>query len=628
MAGVRSSVAFQLTMAGAILLIALSLLTSRASGQAGESAEAAQSVAQSANNAAPARLPSSKAALAEPIVNADTTLAGQKAVAWQAPDHEQAGQAHVRYLLLENNVRIAVGLYGFRADRALVRIVTEPRPGKPIYHLSAYLDHARSLHDHGAVTAEGQRVLVTASTTGKLALETDLLNQAEQAPANELVTAGLARIEKRDQRLAQATISPPQGPLFSPDVWARREAQRRTIQPPPVAGGSAAPSGEAATQPVRQAKGSNPTPSTAPATSPSTSPTTTPAPGAVAATQPVPVTGQGAEQNTVAGTPSPTLASPTAGILPTTGTLRFNADRVVYEPGQGESYLMLIGDVRVFYEDRQHNREVSLKTERAVLFLAGKKEAQGPAEFGGQVDAGSVAGVYLEDNAVITSGAFTVRAPRMYYDLRLNQAILLQAVMYTYDVRRHIPLYMRADVVRQTSRQSFEARQALVTTSAFAEPHFAIGASQLTMERRELPGGGVEQWFTAKNTTFRAGGIPLFYWPYMTAETENVPIKSVSFGHSSQNGFEIGTRWNLFALLGRQKPDGVDADLALDYRGDHGPATGVDVDYAEDGMRGRLESYLLPQDNGTDEISDRQDIEPRWRHTRLHSLAAQSGAGQ
>ncbi|HEX7009309.1 MAG TPA: LPS assembly protein LptD, partial [Phycisphaeraceae bacterium] len=191
-----------------------------------------------------------------------------------------------------------------------------------------------------------------------------------------------------------------------------------------------------------------------------------------------------------------------------------------------------------------------------------------------------------------------------------------------------IPLYMRADLVRQTSRTSFEARDAILTTSEFAQPHFAIGAGRLTLKQIEQEEGGLEQRFTATHTTFNVLGVPTFYWPFLAGQTNDVPLRRISAGYSNQTGPEVTTRWDLFALAGRQRPENVDMLLALDYLGDHGPGTGVELEYDRDAMFGRLDSYLLPNDNGEDDIGGRPiEIEHdgetrgffRWQHR--HELA-------
>jgi hypothetical protein len=41
--------------------------------------------------------------------------------------------------------------------------------------------------------------------------------------------------------------------------------------------------------------------------------------------------------------------------------------------------------------------------------------------------------VYLEDNVIATDGVYTVRSPRVYYDLARNKAVLLDAVFFTWE---------------------------------------------------------------------------------------------------------------------------------------------------------------------------------------------------
>ncbi|MFW6060176.1 MAG: LPS-assembly protein LptD, partial [Phycisphaeraceae bacterium] len=417
------------------------------------------------------------------------------------------------------------------------------------------------------------------------------------------------------------TLPAPDQPLFDEEHWQRRTERRREVRPPALARREPA-------QPREPA----------PETDVDDGETPDEAPQEEAPGEQDEQEEQEEQEEIVTAAPSDEQAGPPTpdaepGVLPTAGILRLSADRV-YSPGGDENVLMLIGNVRLFYDHRTENRQVTLQTEQAVLFLGddGEDENEGEAtggpvaddatSFDQRLDASVVRGIYLEDNVVITDGEFTVRAPRIFYDLGRQRALLFEAVMYTYDIEREVPLYVRADLLRQLSRHNFEARGVRITTSAFAEPHFAIGAGRVTLEQRDRPEGGGDQFFTATHTTFEAFGVPVFYWPYLAAETEDIPIRSAGFGYSSDTGVEVTTRWDLFALAGRRAPDDVDADLALDYRGEHGPATGVELEYDPDGMHGQLDSYLLPTDEGTDRIANRNDIEHEdetrgfvhWRH--------------
>lgn len=591
----------------------------------------------------PPALPHSAMPLAEAIVEADAQLSAQRTTAWR--DGEQ-----VRYLLLERDVRFELGVYGFEASRAVVRIVIEPRPGRPVRHLALYLEEPRPLGGHGPVVAEGPRLLVTGSTVGGVTLETDRLDRDEEPPeveaARELVDAALERMHRRDRRLARPTLPMPEEPLFGPEVWQRRDAQRRRVGVPPMLRAEpAVPSDlapdEAEPETIPPAPAAPPAPEVEPTPAPeiapgaggnsdTDNPTAAPAnptPNPNPNPNPAPEPEADANPDTAAqhaevrDDPDPPASPPgAAAVLPTSGTVRLAADRIVFERTDEESYLMLIGNVRLFFDDDAHDRQVTLQTERAVVFLPGREEDQ--REPGQTIDARSVRGVYLEDNAVITDGDYTVRAPRIFYDPTVDQAILLEAVAYTQSIEHDLPIYMRANVVRQTSRHSFEARRALITTTSLAEPYFAIGARRLTFEERQIDEERSRAWVTARNATFRLGPAPVFYWPYVTAPAERPPIRSASVGYSDHTGVEVRTRWDLLALTGQREREHLDAAIDLDYRGHHNAGLGLSVDYDPEPMVGEFDGYVLPYDKGTDRLGGRRNIDrdgetrgfARWTH--------------
>lgn len=308
-------------------------------------------------------------------------------------------------------------------------------------------------------------------------------------------------------------------------------------------------------------------------------------------------------------------------ILPPQGAVYFSFDRVVTRTLEsGERAVILIGNVRLMYDDRESGRQSTLSAERAVVFLAPEQADAQPAAQG-QAQASQIRGVYLEDNAIVSEGRYSVRAPRMFYDPVGNRAILLEAVVYTRDVRTQLPLYLRAQTMRQTSQSTWEASKAIVTTSEFAEPHFAVAASRLVMQRKVVD--GQERFaYSATNARLAWDSVPIFYWPYATGETRKSVLQDIRFRFSSQDGTSVMTRWDLFGLFGQRPPDGVRSSVHLDYLGNHGVGIGIDGDYERDTLMGRGEGYLLPMDDGTDTIADRNDIDQsnetrgfvQWQH--------------
>ena len=311
-------------------------------------------------------------------------------------------------------------------------------------------------------------------------------------------------------------------------------------------------------------------------------------------------------------------------ILPAGGVVRIGrVDYFDYKPDAtpgGEGAVVLAGGVQVLYEGAaggDEPRAMSLRAERAVILLrpreadaeggeTGATPAVGP---GSTFDAGDVVGVYLEDNAIATDGTYTVRAPRVFYDPSTNRALLLDAVLYSYDAKRGLPLYLRAEAVRQTSATRFVAEDAILTTSAFAEPEFAIGADRVVVEQTPRgEGDGVTRSFSASGATVRAGGVPVFYVPYLAGTDRESPVRSITAG-ADRSGFNVLTRIDPFALVGREQPEGVEAEMLLDYRGEHGPAISGEIEYDLDNDFGSARGYFLPHDEGTDNLARRRDIE-------------------
>ena len=534
--------------------------------------------------------PDATSPLAEPVVRAEAFFKAERVTTFALG----AG----RGLLLEGDVEARVGSYGFRGDRAVVRIDEQSLPGQMVRHVSIYFDNARPLLEptselfKGRTTAAAPRLLVTAATVGEVNLETALLERGDAIPQSAFVAEAQDRFARYFEGVAARTLAVPANaaPIYEPGAFARREARREEIrreQRSTLEG------------PVRLAEGDRLVP-----------------------TRVVPP-----PKDELPPQASQMRVDRGGTVLPVEGVVGFTADRIVYEPApegaeNGESTLTLIGDVSVVYEGFNPRRSMSLKAQQVVIFLdAAKAEAPSDAE-DDRLDAGAVKGVYLEDDVVVTDGQFTLRSPRVYYDVAGDKAVVLDAVLYTWDAKMQVPLYLRAEKLRQESVSSWSAQDAKLTTSEFGRPHFHIGASRVTINEAPRKDGTTTTRFAAKGTTLNYQGLPFFYWPGLSGNAEDTALERVTVGYNSDTGPEVRTRWDLFALAGRQKPDGVSLRGDLDYRGDHGPAIGGELDYTLRDMFGSFNAYFLPLDNGADTIGGRQDIEHdndirgfgSWRH--------------
>lgn len=463
------------------------------------------------------------------------------------------GEAQV--LVLEGDVVVTIGLRGFRAGQAVVRIESATGYGPGVRHVAAYFDEAVPIGGAGVRMRSSAGLLVTAAISGDVDVDSPGFAQADGSPGGAFVAEATARIAEHRRALRVPFANPQTTPAFDPATDALREQRRAAIE-----------------QERQRIDPSDPR-----------------------------FAGPGATD--------PELVE--RSVLPTRGTVRYAWERAVFQMGETEDAVMLIGNVSVQYEDEEEGRDVLLTAQRVVIFIDKEDGGEGAAAGGvpGEIDATRIQGVYLEEDAAVYDGDVTVRAPRVYYDLKQNRAVLLEAVVYAFDTQRQIPLYMRAEVIRQTSADAFLAENAVLTTSEFAKPHLALGAERLTLRQSTQPDGFVERYISASGITLRSEDTPFFYWPYLAAPAHALPLKRVNVGYSSSNGVNVQTAWDLYALAGRRAPDGVELLGNLDYRGDHGVGVGVEFEYNREELRGQLRGYLLPSDSGDDDIADRNDVE-------------------
>src|SRR5262249_10291643 len=145
------------------------------------------------------------------------------------------------------------------------------------------------------------------------------------------------------------------------------------------------------------------------------------------------------------------------------------------------------GGVAITYTDATRTKSQQFSAERAVIFLSPGKLSQ-VAKFNTE----DVRGIYLEGDVVATSadrtGTNVLRGPRIYYDVQAKRAVLVDAVFHTFDQKPRMPLYARAQVIRQTATNQFSGGPMRLSNTSFFEPHLALGASQITVTRRQEPG--------------------------------------------------------------------------------------------------------------------------------------------
>jgi hypothetical protein len=246
-----------------------------------------------------------------------------------------------------------------------------------------------------------------------------------------------------------------------------------------------------------------------------------------------------------------------------------------------------------------------------------------------------VRAVYLEGDVVLTRGQRMIRANRLYYDFEEEKALILDPVMRALDAAGKVPIYVRAERVRQTAANQYSAEKAQFTTSEFHTPHGSVAAATLDLTDRTPRNEAGEAigiqagTYQATHTTLNLEGLPIAYWPVSKGDfsADRQAFRSATIGYTEHFGFTAEARWSLFNLMGLEPPKGYDATLKTNYFSERGPGFGIDMDYQADNYFGLVRSDYI-HDDGKDELGPvRSSYPPQenrgralWRHRQYLPL--------
>jgi len=480
---------------------------------------------------------------------------------------EPASPAPVTRLLLSGDTEVRLGAYRFSARNAVVwlqRITEANTGGAATYQVFVFFDHVGTPAADAAVAVSAERLSVRAIIIPDTGVKLVADARREGRPADALVTEGEAVLSR--------TLRPPAPP--APAESRAAIAGRAPRVSAADAGITLAPPDGAAAAEARTS----------------------------------------AEIRDLLNTlPSESAAAP---IFAQAGVISISTGNWTLVTGAEENAALVTGGVTVEYDDLRAGKSLQITGERAVIFLA-----PGKTESIARMKREDVLGVYMEGDvvAIASGGRYTLRGPRIYYDLQSQKAVILDAVFWTYDQQRRLPLYLRADTIRQEAERQFTAESATIATSAFFEPQFSLGSTTLTITgapREPVEAGAtaaasdqIGYFVDAHDITLRAGSFPFFYFPRFSGYPDQIPLRDLRLENSSSSGSALKTTWNLYGLLGIQKPDGATADLLLDAYFERGFAAGARFGWGDKDSRGQLFGYGLPADSGTDLLKPGTTIE-------------------
>ncbi|MFG0284806.1 MAG: hypothetical protein ACF8R7_10335 [Phycisphaerales bacterium JB039] len=307
-----------------------------------------------------------------------------------------------------------------------------------------------------------------------------------------------------------------------------------------------------------------------------------------------------------------------APIFSAEGVISFSAGHIEAQMRAGEQVATLTGGVSALYWDHARDLTIQMRAERMVVFLA----ARAPSESLRQVGIEGVRGIYLEGDVLVDSQRggpdgerYTMRAPRIFYNVAADRAMILESVFWTYDDELQLPLWVRADAIRQESANQFRAEGATLSNTGFARPHLSIGATSVTITNAPRPEGGQRTLVDARNIMPKADGIPFGWFPIYAGDPRAIPLRALRVESSSANGLAIKTGWDLLGLLGVASPPGVRTLLVVDYYFGRGLALGLDASWNRREGKGELHAYSVLSDFGEDVLvtGARRDVDEETR---------------
>lgn len=278
---------------------------------------------------------------------------------------------------------------------------------------------------------------------------------------------------------------------------------------------------------------------------------------------------------------------------------------------------------------------IDVSTDRLIIWTRGMEE---PDLTGNKPQAENTPlELYMEGNIVFRQGERIIHAEKMYYDVPNQVGTVLRAELMTPVPKYEGRLRLRAEILRQTGKDHFEAENAYLTSSRIGAPSYRLQTGNLSFDDRQEavidPATGqpvvdprtgepvVEHERLAKssNNFLFLEDVPVFYWPATTTDLEDSSffLRRFRFKQDNVFGTQIMTNWNLFHLLGMRRPKGTEWDFSLDYLSKRGLGHGMDFTYANDtffdfgGPTRAMLDYWGIYDHGTDNLgSDRRDIQP------------------
>ncbi len=310
-------------------------------------------------------------------------------------------------------------------------------------------------------------------------------------------------------------------------------------------------------------------------------------------------------------------------IAPRNSSPNFDPQRL--PTANGMDIMVIRGGVNIVTRSQQFG-EIDISADNAVIWrrIAPDGGTYNLGPNGEQIeDAHAPMEFYLEGNVVLRQDEKKVagngdqrvyRAERVYYDVLYDRAVVLDAELDMFApglvapakvksprMDQFRPLEMAANGTWVYGLQQIRADRTTTTGSRFPNPGYRMNSRAIDITRIKTkqanPNTGKTvgddsdpnapedlTWLIdARQNIFRMGRVPVFYWPRVLLETDDLepPIRQLSFGTTTYFGQQVLVDFNGFRLIGKKKPKFIDlwnVDLDyLSYRTKQFPALGTEI---------------------------------------------------
>jgi len=322
-------------------------------------------------------------------------------------------------------------------------------------------------------------------------------------------------------------------------------------------------------------------------------------------------------------------------------------------PDGSERVTLIDSGVNILIEGAGALGTVDIATDRAVIWSpaggGGLGLEEGLGSDTGAPGANRALEFYLEGNIVFRQGDRVIYATSMYYNVRQETGVILDAELLAGVPNFPGMVRLKADVLRQVDRSRFQAHQAALTTSRLGVPRYWFQAGDLAFEDRQQPivdpvtGAQLidpttgqpavqqQRLATSRNNVIYLGEVPVFYWPFLGTDLAKPAtfLNRFSVKNDQVFGTQIGVGFDLKQLFGITRNPGTNWSANLDYLSDRGFGFGTNYDYVLNqflGIPGETRGFIDAwgiDDNGLDNLGlDRRALVPEedfrgrvlWQH--------------